>query len=450
MVASIESLLSVEAIEKIDPYKRKVSKNQELIAQGVGNSLASMIGGVPLTSVIVRGSVNLSAGARSKSSTIMHGLFLLLSVMFIPTLINMIPISSLAVILFFTGLKLASPKVFKASYKSGFDQFIPFLTTVVVILFTDLLIGILVGLLVSTFFILKEYYTNDSFELIDNGKNKNLVLKETVSFLNKARILEVLESIPSGSSLSVDGSNSNFIDNDILEILEDFKSTATYKNIDFVIGGVKGMSNYVSTYNEVQEAYKKLFNNNDNWVQEKLMEDPDYFNSLSKGQTPSFFCIGCSDSRVTINVITKTDLGQMFVHKNVANLVSPQDMNLMSALQYAVDVLKVKHIIVCGHYGCGGVKAALEGNASGVIENWLSQVRDTYNKHKKELDGIEDKHLKEERLVELNVKEQILNLQKTSIIQNAQKTYGLPLIHGWVYDINTGKIKELDVSKALV
>lgn len=368
--------------------------------------------------------------------------------MFIPSIINLIPISSLAVILFFTGLKLSSPSVFKASYRSGIDQFIPFLTTVIVILFTDLLIGILGGLLVSTAFILKEYYTNNSFEIITNGKNKTVVFSETISFLNKAKLIEVLNSIPENTSLTIDGSKSSFIDTDILEILEDFKATATYKNINFVIGGVKGMSNYVSTYTEVQEAYKKLFNNNDTWVQEKLIEDPEYFKSLSKGQNPTFFCIGCSDSRVTINVITKTDLGQMFVHKNVANLVSPQDMNLMSALEYAVDVLKVKHVIVCGHYGCGGVKAALEGNTSGVIENWLSQIKDTYNKYQKELDAIDDHHEKENRLVELNVKEQILNLEKTSIIQNAQKVYGLPLIHGWVYDINTGKIKELDINKA--
>lgn len=194
----------------------------------------------------------------------------------------------------------------------------------------------------------------------------------------------------------------------------------------------------------LEESYKKLLANNEEWVSEKLALDDQYFINHAQGQTPEFMWIGCSDSRVPPSEITKTEKGMIFEQRNIANMVVNTDLNLMSVLQFAVDVLKVKHIIVCGHYGCGGVVAALSTKQNGLVDHWLCNIKDVYIKHKPELDNIIDKHERVNRLVELNVKEQVNNLAKTSIVQKAWKKRELN-IHGWVYDIKTGKIKDLNI-----
>lgn len=194
----------------------------------------------------------------------------------------------------------------------------------------------------------------------------------------------------------------------------------------------------------LQESYKKLLENNKNWVEEKLNLDPDFFNRLAKGQSPEFLWVGCSDSRVPANEITGTNPGEIFVHRNIANMVVHTDFNFHSVLQYAVDVLKVKHIIVCGHYGCGGVLTALTNTSVGIVDSWLRNIKEVIIKHKDELDAIEDSNEKGRRLVELNVEEQVKNLAKTSIVQKAWMTRSLQ-IHGWVYGLDSGKIKDLNV-----
>jgi carbonic anhydrase len=194
------------------------------------------------------------------------------------------------------------------------------------------------------------------------------------------------------------------------------------------------------------EKYKALLEGNKQWVAEKLGEDPNFFNDLAKGQNPQVLWIGCSDSRVPANEITRTKPGDIFVHRNIANMVVHTDMNMLSVLDYAVNVLKVKHVIVCGHYECGGVKAAMGSDQFGLIDNWLRHIKDVYRIHTKELDVIEDEQARFDRLVELNVVEQVLDLTKTSIIQNAWKNRNEPVVHGWVYSIKTGIIKDLKVS----
>lgn len=192
--------------------------------------------------------------------------------------------------------------------------------------------------------------------------------------------------------------------------------------------------------------YNSLLEGNRQWVKEKLEEDPDFFFRLAKGQNPQVLWIGCSDSRVPANEITGTQPGDIFVHRNIANMVVHTDMNMLSVLDYAVNVLKVKHVIVCGHYGCGGVKAAMENQQFGLIDNWLRTIKDVYRLHAAELDSIEDKDERLNRFVELNIIEQVFDLSKTSIIQNAWKNQNELTIHGWVYDIGTGIIKDLKVS----
>ncbi len=196
----------------------------------------------------------------------------------------------------------------------------------------------------------------------------------------------------------------------------------------------------------MEKSYKQLLENNKNWVAKQLAVDPVYFDKLANSQNPEYLWIGCSDSRVPANQITGTLPGDIFVHRNIANLVVHSDMNMLSVLSYAVEVLKVKHIIVCGHYGCGGVQAAMENKQFGLIDNWLRHIKDVYRYHHKELDAIEDKTQRARRFVEVNVMEQVHDLGKTSIVQNAWKNKQPLHVHGWVYDIHDGIIKDLDVT----
>jgi len=190
------------------------------------------------------------------------------------------------------------------------------------------------------------------------------------------------------------------------------------------------------------KAYELLLKGNKKWAEKKLEEDPGFFDRLLHLQTPEFLWIGCSDSRVPANQITDTDPGEIFVHRNVANLVINTDVNVLSVLDYAVNQLKVKHIIVCGHYGCGGVKAATtKVDFKPVLNMWLRNIKDVYRLHFKELESIKDEELRCDRLVELNVQEQVYNLAKTSIIQRAWKQEMRPHLHGWVYGLKDGKIK---------
>jgi carbonic anhydrase len=196
----------------------------------------------------------------------------------------------------------------------------------------------------------------------------------------------------------------------------------------------------------MEKSYKQLLENNKNWVAKQLAIDPVYFDKLANSQNPEYLWIGCSDSRVPANQITGTLPGDIFVHRNIANLVVHSDMNMLSVLSYAVEVLKIKHIIVCGHYGCGGVIAAMENKQFGLIDNWLRHIKDVYRYHHKELDAIEDKTQRARRFVEVNVIEQVHDLGKTSIVQNAWKNNQPLHVHGWVYDIQDGIIKDLNVS----
>jgi len=193
-------------------------------------------------------------------------------------------------------------------------------------------------------------------------------------------------------------------------------------------------------------SYSELLEGNKEFVKQALANDPDFFERLSKGQKPPVLWIGCSDSRVPANQITNTKPGEIFVHRNIANVVVNSDMNLLSVLDYAVNVLKVRYIIVCGHYGCGGVAAALSNKQFGLIDNWLRHIKDVYRLHASELESIADLDKQTDRLVELNVMEGVYNLSKTSIVQNAWKQGAELSLHGWTYSLNNGLITDLEVS----
>ncbi|MDQ7916149.1 carbonate dehydratase [Mesonia sp. MT50] len=195
-----------------------------------------------------------------------------------------------------------------------------------------------------------------------------------------------------------------------------------------------------------KEFYKKMLDNNKKWVERRLSEDEQYFKKLENGQSPPLLWIGCADSRVPANEIIGAEPGEVFVHRNIANLVVHTDMNMLSVLDYAVNALKIEHIIVCGHYGCGGVKAAMENQSIGLIDNWIRHIKDVYMIYKKELDAIEDEKMRWDRFVELNVKEQVYDMAETSIVQNAWRNNQKLTVHGWAYGVGTGIVNDLGVN----
>ncbi len=235
IIASLETLLSIEAIDKLDPFKRNSPTNRELVAQGIGNMTSGFLGGLPMTSVIVRSSANANAGGRTRQSAILHGIWLLLALLAIPTAINLIPLACLAAILLHTGYKLAKPALFKQMRAKGLDQFVPFTLTIAAVVFTDLLTGVGIGILIATFYILKANMQNAyKFNILGDSNNKAvLVLAEEVSFLNKVPIQQKLYSLPkSVVSVTIDGKNSKFIDKDVIEVIKGFEQNARSKGID--------------------------------------------------------------------------------------------------------------------------------------------------------------------------------------------------------------------------
>src|SRR5574343_910785 len=194
------------------------------------------------------------------------------------------------------------------------------------------------------------------------------------------------------------------------------------------------------------DFYRKILDNNKNWVESQLAIDKEYFKDLAKGQQPPLLWIGCSDSRVPANEIIGAKPGEVFVHRNIANMVIHSDMNMLSVLDYAVNVLKVKHVIVCGHYGCGGVKAAMGNQSLGLIDNWIRHIKAVYRLHEDYLNSFTDEEERFNKFVEINVQEQVFDLAKTSIVQGAWRNGQDLTLHGWVYGLNSGYVTDLDVN----
>lgn len=195
----------------------------------------------------------------------------------------------------------------------------------------------------------------------------------------------------------------------------------------------------------MKQSYKKIFENNRAWVEARMQQDPHFFERMAYAQNPDYLYIGCSDSRVSAEEMMGLNPGEVFVHRNVANVVNAIDMNASSVIQYAVRELKVKHIIVCGHYHCGGIAAAMEQKDYGLLNPWLRNIRDVYRIHQEELDAIEDPATRFDRLVELNVQEQVINVIKMTSVQQRYAEEGLPVVHGWIFDVRTGLLKDLEI-----
>lgn len=392
IIASISSLLNVEATDNIDPHKRRTPPNRELIAQGIGNTLAGLLGGIAITSVIVRSSVNIEAGGETKLSTILHGLLLLISVLFLSSVMNLIPLASLAAILLVVGYKLASISVVKQLYQKGWDQFLPFIVTVVAIILTDVLIGVLIGASLSIFFLLRGNYYNPFFikntELVE-GETIKLELSNEVSFLNKASIKNTLWSIPDNSKVVIDATFSSYIDKDVIEILHDFQNTiAKEHNIEVSVIGLKETyaqgeelafqkqsTEEVRQKSTPQEILAYLKSGNDRYQSgnmiSKRLRNKDMSSFLSA--SPLAAVIDCVDLREPLNMILNTDIGDLIPIRSAATLAGE---HITRSVEVACREQGAKLVLVMANSENELIKKALAAHIAGEESDLQPFIQD--------------------------------------------------------------------------
>lgn len=375
LVASLETLLNLEALDKIDPLQRNNPSNRELFAQGVGNMVGGLIGALPLTSVIVRSSVNINAGAQTKLSTIFHGFLILICVLFIPTWLNQIPLSALAAILIVTGFKLANFKLVKQLWNEGIYQFLPFVITVSAILLTDLLMGILIGLGVALCFILHSNMRKPIKKIMEKHATGHEVLHielpNQVSFLNRAVLESTFKSVPANGHVLIDANNTDYIDPDILDLIKDFQINANKVNVSLV--GFKDKYpqltdsiQYVDfTTRELQknmqpEQVLEILKEGNTRFKDGVRLTRDLARQLdvaSEGQFPLAVVLSCIDSRAPVELLFDLSIGDIFTVRIAGNVISRK---VIGSVEYSTAVAGAKLVVVMGHTSCGAVKAAVD------------------------------------------------------------------------------------------
>lgn len=458
IIASLATLLNLEATDNIDPLKRKSPPNKELIAQGIGNTLAGFIGGIPITSVIVRSSVNIDSGAQTKLSTLVHGMLLLLSVLFLSPLINLIPLASLATILLITGYKLASIALFKSMYKKGWDQFIPFTVTVVAIIVTDLLTGILIGSAISIFFLLKSNYNNPFF--VENlrfysGETVRLELSNEVSFLNKAAIKNTLWSLPNGSRVEIDATYSSFIDHDVLEIIDDFKNSyAVQNNIDVSLIGMKekylandsfdfesGKVEVVFKQNTPDQILNILLGGNHIYVKSKLAfrRLTHQQNSAVMGKPPMAVILACVDLRNSPEMIFNTGIGELIMINSAGYTLGAETIESIEA---ACHISGVKLILVLGNTQNTVVQHELEEisnpNSSSRLQSHILSLAESHGIKVPDLDPNSPEVVDQVTRWSVDQAAQTLHSQSAFIREHVSK--GSLGLQKALYDKVTGKV----------
>lgn len=460
IVASLETLLNLEAIDNIDPHKRESPPNKELIAQGLGNMLAGFFGGLPVTSVIVRSSVNIDAGAKTKLSAILHGIFLLISILTITSVLNMIPLAALAAILIMTGYKLAKGKLFKEMFQKGWNQFIPFMATILGILFTDLLIGILIGLGVSIFYLLRSNFRNPftmEKELVYSDETIRIELPNQVSFLNKATIKSTLWSIPKNSKVIIDASKTDYIDNDVLEIIKDFKEVIVpERNIKLNKIGLKkeyDLTEHIQFINVLNRQIQQqltpekildfLKQGNERFVNGKWSkkEFQHQVNATSSGQYPMAVVLSCIDSRSTPEIIFDTNLGDVISIRIAGNIINDE---IIGSMELSCKEIGTKLIIVMGHSNCGAINAAIHNLSDGKIAYITEKIRPAIDKTRLK-QGDMDTNFSEHTCI-INMQNSVNEILEKSSSIYEQVSSGKIGIASAYYDTATGKVRFNDLA----
>ncbi|NIA54926.1 bifunctional SulP family inorganic anion transporter/carbonic anhydrase [Massilia sp. TW-1] len=393
IVASLETLLNVEAVDKLDPHKRETPPNRELVAQGLGNICAGLLGGLPVTSVIVRSSVNVQNDNRTKASSVIHGLLLLASVLVLAPMLNLIPLAALAAILIVTGYKLAKVSLFRDMYKKGWSQFVPFVVTVAAIVLTDLLTGVLIGLAASLFYLMRSHFRNPfSIEQyrLHIGDVIKMELPNQVSFLNKATIKSALWDIPANANVLIDASGTDYIDNDVLEIIDDYRVVAGERNVRLNVIGLRDeyrMQDPIQFVPALDRDTQKKLRPDD--VLHLLRDGNERFRTgrttnkyylhqaeaTASGQHPMAVVVNCIDSRTSPEIIFDAGLGDLLTVRIAGNVISRE---IIGSLEIA-HKLGAKLIVVKGHSSCGAIGLALQnekGHSVGAITGKIRKAID--------------------------------------------------------------------------
>jgi carbonic anhydrase/SulP family sulfate permease len=475
VIASLETLLTIEAVDKIDPQQRKSPANRELLAQGVGNIVSGFLGGLPMTSVIVRSGANLNAGAQTKISAIFHGALLLGCVALLPHWLNQIPLCALAAILIVTGYKLASPKIIGQMWKEGKYQFLPFAFTVIAIVFTNLLTGILIGLGMSLLFILYSNFRRPIHQVLEKHLSGNVMrieLPPQVSFLNRAAIQKSLYAIPAGGSILIDARNTDYIDPDILDLLADFKNvTATAHGVELKVVGLK------ERYERLQDEEVEFADYSSRELQQSLkpMEALQILKSgherflagkplvrdlrrqagaTAQGQFPIASVLGCIDSRAPIEHIFDLGVGDAFVARIAGNVARDK---MIGSLEFACGVAGAKLLMVLGHTSCGAVKASVELKVAGKtaveetgcdhLDELVAIIQGSIDSARvKEFSAMSDEQKKVfvDEVARKNVLNTMSYIREKSRILDRLIREDKVMIVGAIYDVNTGKVEFLD------
>lgn len=443
IVASLETLLCTEATDKLDPHKRTTNTNRELLAQGIGNISSGLLGGLPVTQVIVRSSTNVQTNAQTKASTIFHGFFLLLAILSIPALLNMIPLATLAAILLLVGYKLAHPKTLKKMYRSGVFHFIPFIATTAGLVFTDLLTGIAIGTGIAIFSILMENYRMGMyFQRDQKGRTSILHLAEHVSFLNKANLLQVLHRQPSNSELIINAMGAKFIDYDVREIIENFKIEAKDRNIDYKFIDMPTAhpvrSKLIQDNMTPADALEILKEGNKRFVN-NLHSHHDLLaqvNVTSTGQYPFAIILSCIDSRTSAELIFDQGLGDIFSVRVAGNVINE---DILGSMEYACNVTGSKLILVLGHTHCGAVRGACDGIELEHLSGLLAKIKpsvDHVHRHHHDLDHDEFVDRVAKQNVQLTM-QQILTSSRT--LKGLYEEKKIDIVGG-LYNIESGEV----------
>ncbi|MEM9364609.1 MAG: carbonic anhydrase family protein [Planctomycetota bacterium] len=461
LVASLESLLNLEAVDRLDTQRRVSPTNRELIAQGVGNVTSGLLGGLPVTSVIVRSSTNVYSGSRTKLSAILHGVWLLGTVAMIPGLLQRIPFAALAAILLVTGYKLASPSLFLAMYRRGWNQLVPFVVTIVAIVFTDLLRGIVIGLVIGIFFILRSMERSPFLSeqrMPVQGNVTRLKLGQYVSFLNRSRILRTLEKYNEGTQLILDASSTQYIDPDVLETIREFRQDeAPKRNLSMSLVGfhqdhkIPTEKSYTDTVTpEAQQGLtpmsvlELLKQGNRRYCDGQMIErDWSHQREQTKAsQHPMAAMLSCIDSRVPVELVFDVGIGDLFSTRVAGNVVNE---DVLGSLEYASEVAGVKLIVILGHTKCGAVSAACQGVKLGHVTELISKISpmaEELAQQRNNADRASDDFVNEvARRNVMHVVEQ--TRQRSPIIDRLVQDGKLAIIGG-LYDLHSGKVTFYD------
>lgn len=471
IVASLETLLNLEAVDGLDRKKRVSPPNRELVAQGFGNISSGLLGGLPITSVIVRSSVNVTSGSETRISCFIHGLLLLLLVSFFPGLLNLIPLSCLAGVLMVTGFKLASPAVFKKMWREGANQFVPFVATITAIIVTDLLIGIIIGIVVAIAFILRSSLKQPVRQIVEKHINEEIfriVLTNQVSFLNRASLGAALDRIQDGSHVVIDATNSDYIDPDILDLLSDFETEKSVaRNLKVSLVGFKDRYRlqdkiqYVDvTTRDVQavvtppQVIELLKAGNERFVNgEPVARNPRrQIGATSQAQYPLAIVLACMDSRIATEMIFDLGLGDIFSVRVAGNVAAEKELG---SLEYGCAVAGAKVLLVMGHTRCGAVNATIDlvskqANPAeatgcehiGAITSHITEAIESETTITQDRTSANESFC--DRVTELNVRQTMEEIpQKSRAIQKLIDE-GKLLISGAVYDVKTGKVAFLE------